>query len=98
MCSEGAVFSRTCVVHVVGFVGGPKCEASARRLLRHRAKRQFIGNLIYMYFCRGVTCKYFGGYETRTRVGHVMEFGGGSKFEADVHRLNPSATGPHDNL
>ena len=37
-----------------------------------------------MYLRRGVTCKYFGGYETRTRVGHVMEFGEGSKFEADV--------------
>ena len=31
--------------------------------------------------------------QTRIRVVHVVEFGGGPKFEAYVRRLNPSATG-----
>ena len=68
------------------------------RLDKHRATRQFIGNLTCMYFCRGVACEYFGAYRTRSRVVHVVGFWGGPKFEANVHRLKTSATCPHDDL
>ena len=35
----------------------------------------------------------FGAYETRFRVVYVVGFWGGPKLEANVRRLNPSATG-----
>ena len=47
---------------------------------------------------RGVACEYFGAYGTGSRVVHVVGFGGGPKFEANVDRLNPSANKPHDNV
>ena len=45
-----------------------------------------------MYFYRGVACKYFGAYATRTRVVHVGNLWQVSNIEASVHCLNPSAT------
>ena len=48
-----------------------------------------------MYFYRGVACEYFGVYWTRSRVVHMVGFWGGPKFEANVRRLNTSATGLH---
>ena len=59
----------------------------------------FVLNFIRMsllgdaYFCHGLACEYFGAYVTRSRVVHVVGFWGGPKFEANVRRLNPSATG-----
>ena len=49
----------------------------------------FVLNFIRMsllgdaYFCHGLACEYV----------HVVGFWGGPKFEANVRRLNPSATG-----
>ena len=37
----------------------------------------------------------FGAYGTRSRVVHVVDFWGGPKLEANVRRLNPSATHTH---
>ena len=45
-----------------------------------------------MYFCRGLAREYSGTYGTRSRVIHVVGFLGGPKLEANVRRLNPSAT------
>ena len=42
-----------------------------------------------------VACECFGAYGTRSRVVHVVGFRGGPKFEANVRRLDHSATGPH---
>ena len=66
--------------------------------LGHKATRQFIGNLTYMYFCRRVACEHFGTYGTRSCLVHMVGFCGDPKFEANVHHLNPLATRPHGNL
>ena len=39
-----------------------------------------------------MACECVGAYGTRSRVVHVVEFGRGPKLEANVRRLNPSAT------
>ena len=74
--------------------GGPKFEANVRRLNPSAtgSRDNLWGNLTYMYFCRGVAYEYFGVYGTRSRVVYVVGFWGGPKFEANVRRLNPSAT------
>ena len=55
--------------------------------------------IINLYiFSQLVACEYFGMYRTRSHVMHAVGFFGGPKFEASVHRLNPLATGPHNNL
>ena len=51
---------------------------------------------IPLCICRGVACKSFGEYGTRTCVADVVEFGEVPDFEANVRCLNPSATGPHE--
>ena len=53
-----------------------------------------IGNFTGVYLFGGVACEYFGAHETRSRVVHVVGFGGGHKFEVNARHLNPSATGP----
>ncbi len=45
-----------------------------------------------------VACECFGAYGTRSCVVHVVGFWGGPKLEANVRRLNPSATGQRDNF
>ena len=45
-------------------------------------------------FCHRVACECFGAYGTRSRVIHVVGFGGGPKLEANVRRLDPLATEP----
>ena len=52
----------------------------------------FWCGVAYMYFWRRVACEYFSAYGTSCVI-HVVGFGGGPKFEANVCRLNPSATG-----
>ena len=44
-----------------------------------------------LYVVLPVACEYFSTYRTRSHVVHVVGFWGGPKFEANVHRLNPSA-------
>ena len=51
-----------------------------------------IGNFTCVYLCGGVACEYFGARETRSRVVHVVGFGGGLKSEVNARHLN--ATGP----
>ena len=47
---------------------------------------------------RSEACEYFSTYKTHSHVVQVVGFLGGSKFKANVRNLNPSATGPQDNL
>ena len=83
------------VVHVVGFEGGPKFESKFRRLIPSAIGPHDNLFEIYMYFCLWVACEYSGVYRTRSHVVRVVGFCGGLKFEANVRRLNPSATGPN---
>ena len=92
----GAYDTRSRVVHVVGFFfgGSQICgQRTSPKPLGHRATQQLIGKLTYMYFCRGVACKYFGAYGTRSHVVHVVGFLGDPKFVANV-RLNPLSHPP----
>ena len=52
------------------------------------------GNILEKEFSKNLPgsiflCECFGAYGTRSRDVHVAGFGGGPKFEANVHRLNP---------
>ena len=45
-----------------------------------------------MYFCRWVAREHFGTHGTRSCLVQVVGFWGGPKFEANIHRLNPSTS------
>ncbi|WP_419617556.1 hypothetical protein, partial [Thiolapillus sp.] len=48
-----------------------------------------------MYFCRGVACECSARTGLDPASSTWWDFWGGPKLEANVRRLNPSATGPH---